>query len=69
MYTLSKADPRQTLLGHFVGRHGRIRTVEDLQRKLLDIGMCSHIIRYCIVFRILAFKLLSKPTSAVFCNP
>jgi len=47
----------RNVLGNLIGAHGRIRTIKDLQRKLLNVGMCSHIIRYSIIIRILAFNL------------
>ena len=47
----------RSVLGNLVGAHGRIRTIKDLQCKLLHVGMCSHIIRYSIIICILAFNL------------
>lgn len=47
----------RNILGNLVGAHSRIRTVKDLQRKLLHVGMCSHIIRYSIIICVLVFNL------------
>ena len=47
------------LLANFVGSHSCIRTVENLQRKLFHIGMCSQIIYHGIIICIFAFELLS----------
>lgn len=43
---------------NLVGVHGRLRTVEDLHRKLFHVRIRRNIIRYRVIIRVLAFKLV-----------